>query len=66
MSTSNLLWFAAVVGAALLLLLWRLIRAEDGHGFIPIGGDVACILGIALCDALFLACLAFVLVLLIA
>ena len=59
MTTTNLLWFAAVIGVVLLTLLWRLIRAEDGHGFMPVSQDTALMLASAFFGAISLTCFAF-------
>lgn len=65
MTTTNLLWFAVAVGVALALLLWRMIRAEDGHGFMPISRDFAYALARAALGAFAMACFVFAFVLLL-
>lgn len=59
MSKYHLLWFAILVGVTLPMLLWRLMRAEDGHGFVPISRDASYILASAFFGALALACFTF-------
>jgi hypothetical protein len=66
MSKINLLLFAMAVGVTLPLLLWRMIRAEDGDGFMPISRDLTYILASAFLGAFALACFVFSFVLLIA
>ena len=59
MTPKNLLWFAALISVVLLLLFWRMIRAEDGHGFMPVSQDTALALASAFFGAISLACFAF-------
>lgn len=35
MNSKELFYFAVAFLMAILFLLWRLMRAEEGHGFIP-------------------------------
>jgi hypothetical protein len=55
MNTRELLIFAAAFFVVLLVLLWRLIRAEDGHGFMPISRDATYGLASAVLGAFALA-----------
>lgn len=64
-TTTDLLWFAALIGITLLVLLWRMIRAEEGHGFMPISRDVAYILTSAFFGALSIAFFTFGFILLL-
>lgn len=59
MSTTELLRFGALVLGGLLLLLWRMIRAEDGYGFLPISSDLALSIASATLGAFALACFVF-------
>ena len=65
MTKANLLWFAAAVGVTLSLLLWRMIRAEDGYGFMPISQDMTYALAGAFLEAGAIACFVFAFVLLL-
>lgn len=64
MNTTSLLWFAALVGVTLPLLLWRMIRAEDGYGLMPISRDLTYSLASAFLGAFAMACFVFAAVLL--
>lgn len=65
MTTTNLLRFGVTVAVTLLLLLWRLIRAEDGYGFMPISRDLAYSLASAFLGAFAMACFVFAFVILL-
>lgn len=65
MTTVNLLWFAAAVGVTLFLLLWRMIRAEDGYGFMPISQDMTYALIGAILEASAMACFVFAFILIL-
>lgn len=64
MTTTNLLWFAAAFGAGIPFILWRLVRAEDGYGFMPISRDLSYSLASAFLGAFAMACFVFAAVLL--
>jgi hypothetical protein len=67
MTTAKLLWFGLMVAVTVPFLLWRMMRAEDGAGFMPfyIHPEVRLILLSAILQAFALACFVFALLMLI-